>query len=79
MSSGFLRIGVVMQRTGFSRSLLYAKVAKGEFPSQVALGARAVGWIESEVEEWIHQRIRAARGAGSVPPPASGDGLRAAS
>jgi|HubBroStandDraft_4_1064222.scaffolds.fasta_scaffold1046542_2 prophage regulatory protein len=60
--SGFLRIGVVLQRTGISRSMLYAEISKGRFPSQNPLGARAVGWIESEVEQWITQRIESSRG-----------------
>lgn len=60
--SRFLRIGQVLQRGGISRSMLYALIAKGEFPRQVPLGARAVGWIESEVDAWIAERIEAARG-----------------
>lgn len=59
---GFLRIGSVLQRTGFSRSMLYNEIAKGNFPRQVSLGARAVAWVESEVEEWVRQRIQASRG-----------------
>lgn len=65
--NAFLRIGVVLQRTGFSRSTLYAEIAKGNFPRQIPLGARSVGWIESEVEEWIHARIRASRDSHRTP------------
>lgn len=51
----------VEARTGLSRSTIYAKVAAGEFPAPVALGARAVGWIEAEISEWLAGRIAASR------------------
>ena len=31
-------------------------------PEPVRLGSRAVGWIESEVDEWIRRRIEESRG-----------------
>ncbi len=34
---------------------------RGASPGPVSLGARAVGWIESEVDEWIRARIVASR------------------
>ena len=58
----FLRLPQVKQRTGISRSSLYAKIQRGEFPAPVNLGARAVGWVESEVDRWIADRIAASRG-----------------
>jgi hypothetical protein len=39
--------------------MLYQKVREGEFPQQVSLGARAVGWIDKEVDAWIVARGRA--------------------
>ncbi|HBH27053.1 MAG TPA: AlpA family transcriptional regulator [Rhodospirillaceae bacterium] len=57
-----LRLPAVKARTGLSRSTLYARMARGQFPAQVALGPRAVGWLEAEVNAWLAQRIAAARG-----------------
>ena len=34
----------------------------GAFPNPIRLGARAVGWIESEVDAWIREQIAASRG-----------------
>jgi prophage regulatory protein len=48
-----LRIPEVLARTGLSRTSLYAKIAAGEFPRQVALGPRASGWREADVDRWI--------------------------
>ena len=51
-----IRLAEVLRRTGFSRSTLYLLIAKGEFPHQVSLGARSVGWLEQEVATWIAKR-----------------------
>lgn len=58
----FLRLPLVRARTGLSRSSLYAKISRGEFPPPVSLGARAVGWLESEIDEWISDRVNDSRG-----------------
>ena len=55
------RLPVVMGRTGLGRSSIYQKIAHGEFPEQINLGPRAVGWIAEEVEQWILDRIEASR------------------
>jgi prophage regulatory protein len=53
MTSKILRLPSVLAITGLSRSSIYLKVAHGTFPKQVALGARAVGWRECDVQAWI--------------------------
>ena len=45
--------------TGYSRSTIYLRISQGLWPKPVGLGARAVGWPESEVAA-----INAARIAG---------------
>ena len=57
-----LRLPEVQRRTGLSRSTIYVRLDQGLFPRPVSLGARAVGWIDSEVDEWIRERIVASRG-----------------
>src|SRR6516164_8205852 len=56
-----LRRKQVEVRTGLSRSTIYAMIPDGSFPAPVTLGAKAVGWLQNEVEEWITERIRASR------------------
>ena len=56
-----LRLKTVMGRTGLTRSMAYAMVKDGLFPSPINLGARAVGWLESEVDAWIASRVEASR------------------
>lgn len=57
-----LRRKQVPARTGLSRSTIYLYIKAEQFPKPVALGPRAVGWIESEVSEWIAARMKVARG-----------------
>ena len=56
-----IRMADVQARTGLSRSTIYQWVADGSFPQPIRLGARAVGWIESEVDAWIREQIAASR------------------
>ncbi len=58
----FLRLPEVMARTGLSRSTIYLRLEQGLFPRPVSLGGRAVGWIESEIDEWMNNRVAESRG-----------------
>lgn len=61
MAEAILRLPTVKDRTGLSRSSIYLKVSQGQFPPPISLGARAIGWIESEVQEWIDSQIKKSR------------------
>lgn len=54
-----LRLAQVRHLTGMSRSAIYEMMRSGAFPRSLALGARSVGWVESEVVAWIESRIEA--------------------
>jgi prophage regulatory protein len=56
-----LRLRAVLARTGLTRSMAYALVKAQDFPSPINLGARAVGWLESEVDAWIAARVESSR------------------
>ena len=61
MSYKILRLPSVKDRTGLSRSNLYLKIANHEFPAPISLGARAVGWLEEDVENWLEEKVEASR------------------
>lgn len=44
-----LRLADLVRMTGLSRSTLYKRIEKGQFPRQISLGARVVGWLTREV------------------------------
>jgi len=56
-----IRLDTVMARTGLSRSTLYAYMREGRFPQSVAISERCVAWIESEISDWIADRIATTR------------------
>jgi len=62
-----LRRRQVEARTGLSRSSIYAKMRRNPrrpsdydptFPKPVSVGAKAVGWVEAEVEAWLIAKIQ---------------------
>ncbi|CAA9890372.1 DNA-binding transcriptional activator AlpA [Candidatus Methylobacter favarea] len=64
MSHRILRLPSVKELTGLSRSTIYLRISKNEFPPSISLGARAVGWIESEIEAWLSAQIEKSRKTG---------------
>ena len=52
-----LRRPAVEAQTGLSRSTLYDQMRAGKFPRPVPLGDKAVGWLESDISNWIADRI----------------------
>jgi len=65
-----LRLPQVCEMTGLRRSFLYELQAERRFPQSIKLGARAVGWLEGEIQAWRSARIESSRG------PAQKDGGR---
>lgn len=63
MSNIILRLPQVKIRVGLSRSSIYAAIAQGRFPPSIQLGPRAVGWLESEVDDWLQKQVESTRGA----------------
>lgn len=52
-----IRLKEVMTRTGLSRSTVYLHIKDGLFPKPINLGTRSVGWLESEIDTWISEKI----------------------
>jgi prophage regulatory protein len=52
---------MVQSRVALCRSSIYAAIKKGTFPAPIRLGERAVGWLESDVNFWLAERINASR------------------
>jgi len=64
MSKAILRLNATLAKTGLSRSVLYSEISKGNFPKQISLSERSIGFLESEVESWIDERVKASRPQG---------------
>lgn len=57
MTCKILRLPSLLDRTGYSRSALYQRIADGLWTRPVPIGMRAVGWPESEVSTLIAASI----------------------
>lgn len=67
-----LRRKQVEARTGLSRSSIYARLRQNPkrpgdydptFPKPVSVGAKAVGWIEAEIDAWLTAQVEKSRKA----------------
>jgi len=61
MSIKILRFPAALDRLGISRSTAYKWIAEGILPRPISLGARSVGFVESEIDDWISNRIEVSR------------------
>jgi len=66
------RLQDVITATGLSRSTLYKYISEGTFPKPVSLGDRCVGWVDSEVHDWILARIEERDLAEGAAPRSTG-------
>ncbi|MBI2786151.1 MAG: AlpA family transcriptional regulator [Legionella longbeachae] len=56
-----LRLPDVQLKTGKPCSSIYWMMANNTFPTSIKLGKRSVGWLESEIDQWIEERIKESR------------------
>ena len=63
-----VRLQEVIDRTGRSRSSIYADVKAGHFPPPFKLGvnARAIGWSEAAIDRWIEEQMQRSATNGGV-------------
>jgi predicted DNA-binding transcriptional regulator AlpA len=56
-----LRLPKVEDRTGLKQTQIYRLEVRGKFPRRIKISDRASGWLESEIDAWIEQRVIASR------------------
>ncbi|WP_199637846.1 AlpA family transcriptional regulator [Serratia sp. PAMC26656] len=61
MSKSFIRLSEVQRRTGYSKAWIYRLMSQSKFPTSVKIGTRAIAFVESEIDEWVNQRIAESR------------------
>ncbi len=57
-----LRMQDVVKRTALSRSTIYRMIDRCEFPPLLQLSRRSVGFRESEIEQFLDNRLTARGG-----------------
>ncbi|MGY0150088.1 helix-turn-helix transcriptional regulator [Edwardsiella tarda] len=62
MSNILIRLPEVQRRTGYSKAWIYRLLKENRFPQSIKIGSRSIAFVESEVDDWINQRIAESRG-----------------
>lgn len=55
-----LALREVRQRVPFSRSTIYSKISKGEFPAPIRISENRVAWDSGAIDAWIADKLQAA-------------------
>ena len=61
IQKNILRIRQVQEVTGLSKSTIYLFIKQGKFKKPIQLGTRSVGWLQSDVDEFLTERIKESR------------------
>jgi len=62
MSVKLIRLPEVRDRVGLGRSTIYLLISRGQFPKPINIGTRSIAFLEAEIEAWVEEKVRAARG-----------------
>ena len=57
MNNSVIRFPAVKSRCGISRSNIYQQINQGTFPKPIRLGERAVGWLSSDIDDWLSRKV----------------------
>lgn len=52
-----IRMPEVLSKTGFKKSWVYLLISSNSFPKPIKIGARAIAFVEAEIDEWVEERI----------------------
>lgn len=61
MTNRLIRLSEVQRRTGYSKAWIYRLMSQEKFPASIKVGTRSIAFVESEIDEWINQRIAESR------------------
>lgn len=61
MTNRLIRLSEVQRRTGYSKAWIYRLISQEKFPASIKVGTRSIAFVESEIDEWINQRIAESR------------------
>ncbi|HHI2780699.1 TPA: helix-turn-helix transcriptional regulator [Klebsiella pneumoniae] len=62
MTQSLIRFSEVQRRTGYSKAWIYRLISEHRFPQPIKIGARAIAFVEGEIDQWIDRRIAESRG-----------------
>ena len=62
MSYQIIKLPSVVKLVSLSTASIYRLMKKGDFPKQIKLSERSSGWMLSEVEQWLDDKINSRDG-----------------
>lgn len=57
-----IRLADVCDMIGLKHTAIYERISNGTFPKPIKIG-KASRWLETEVQAWIGDQVKATRGA----------------
>ena len=60
MEEIIIRRKALEAKLGLSCSTIYAMMAADKFPRPIKIGRRAVGWRNTDIQEWVLSKVDAA-------------------
>ncbi len=57
MDNQIIKLPAVIKLSALSSATIYRLIKKDEFPKQIKLSERSSGWLLSEVEQWLEEKI----------------------
>ena len=67
MATQILRGPAVMEMTGLSRTSIWRRERRGDFPRRIRLGPNSVGWMSDEVTAWVERQRERRADKGNDP------------
>ena len=64
-STNLIRPKQAAVKAGISTSHLYALISKKQFPQPIKISERITAFVESEIDEWILNKMERSRSRGS--------------
>ncbi|AJI57554.1 prophage CP4-57 regulatory family protein [Francisella philomiragia] len=57
MNNKILRLKQVVELTGTSKTTIYRWINSSQFPKPLNLSSSSVGWLETEIKDWIQSKV----------------------
>ena len=54
----FLKLQQVMDKTSLCRSSIYNLINAGKLPKNITVMGKRKAWLESEIEDWMIERVK---------------------
>ena len=54
-----IKLKAVIEKTGMAKSTIYRNIQAGQFPQPIKQSIRSVAWVESEIDQWILDKMEA--------------------